>query len=224
MKKLGLIILALAMVLCVASPAAAVPVNIYFLDGPQDPLVIPEWVHELGESVFPSNEEILSFWDTTGLTACADGPVYDDPMIANVLVTMTNLTGRTWYDVHYVADPETSMSNYDGYIGNAGMGDDAQMAFRIDWLGVNTPLVSESISNDSIFQIGETWEFIIQDYGNTLMMLTPFNSIGIASSSTGLPSTGSIIARVPEPGTMLLLGAGLLGLAAFGRKKYRKLG
>jgi hypothetical protein len=39
------------------------------------------------------------------------------------------------------------------------------------------------------------------------------------SSASEAPLSGSALAAVPEPGTMLLLGAGLLGLVIFGRKR-----
>lgn len=195
--------------LLLTSPAWAVPWEVYSVDGPQDPLFIEGLVHELGD-FFPPDEEIVSIWTHTDETACHDGS--DDPAIPNILVEMTNLTGRDWPEVYYVADPETFITNFDGWIGNAGMGD-AEEAFLIDWIGINTPLVFESMTVDNVFEAGETWLFIIQDFINLFGgPPTPFDSIGIASMSAGFPpSTGSIIA-VPEPAALVLLLAGGLAL------------
>ena len=92
---------------------------------------------------------------------------------------------------------------------------------RIDWVGVNTPLVYESMVVDNVFQAGETWEFIIQDYTNQLGgPPTPFDSVGIAGLSGGWPpSTGSIIGSpVPVPAAFWLLGSGIIGIAGIRRK------
>jgi hypothetical protein len=113
---------------------------------------------------------------------------------------MQNMTNQDWFDVHYVADPETTITNFDGFIGNEGLGD-AEEAFRIDSVGINRPLIYESLNQDNIFQAGEVWEFILQDY-NLLILPYYFNSIGIASLSSGnnFDSTGSLIASsVPIP-------------------------
>ncbi len=182
----------------------------------QDVLSLPSsLVDELGlgsstgpDFPFPSDEEITAMAEETELYACAENP--DDPSIPNYLISMTNLTGRDWECVWYVADPETSIRNDDGLINNC-------LAFKIDNVGINQPLVFESISADGIFQAGETWEFILQDYQNSLGLAPDlFGSIGVGIGSGGdAISSGSIIA-IPEPVTVVLL---LLGIATLVRRK-----
>ena len=69
-----------------------------------------------------------------------------------------------------------------------------------------------------------TWDFILDDYIDFAAggPASALNSIGIGDSSpAGPPSTGSIIAIVPEPGTASLLTLGFLGLALQGRRSRR---
>lgn len=69
---------------------------------------------------------------------------------------------------------------------------------------------------------GESWYAYLNDYGNDLLNVPPQpdgwlefpNGVSHVSFYGGNP--------VPEPTTMLLLGAGLVGLAGFGRKKFKK--
>ena len=89
------------------------------------------------------------------------------------------------------------------------------LTFRIDTLGVNTPLVSESFTANGIWEAGEIWEFVIQDYGHPVLPPSAIDSIGLGSLDP--PSSGSIIA-VPEPSPLLLGFAGLLSLAVLRRR------
>jgi hypothetical protein len=155
MKALGIVTASVVVFLCGA--AVAEPVTLIYEDGPQDPLWVPEEAEELGIA-FPEEELIDANWWETEETACEDGPVYDDPLITNAMVSITNLTGRNFHDVWYVGDFsesvgfETTLTNFDGWV-NSGY------AFKIDRQGVNVPLFWESYAPaNEIFEAGETWE------------------------------------------------------------------
>lgn len=208
MKKKFVIFAFTALILAISGTSQAVPTIVSYDDGPQDPLSVPMHVHELGNPpLFPAEELILSADE--GYTDHIPCPELDDPAIPNVVVSITNLTNTNWAELWYVADPETYLTNHDGWVNR-------ELAFKIDNVGLNTPLLFESMSPNLIFEPGETWVFAIQDYRN-MFQLQPslFGSIGVGFSSAGdRLSSGSIIAvPIPAPAAILLggIGTGLVG-------------
>lgn len=213
-----LLVTSLVMVALVNQGAWAVPTQVTYEDALNcDPLFVPRDVHELGIAPAFSNfpDELISAVST--FTPDAACPLSDNPQEINRVVQITNLTGIDWGQVWYVADPGaaapwTTISNFDGHVDMLG-GQLAGQAFKIDTVGMNKPLIFESIASNGIFEAGEVWQFIIDDYANTGGLLPEaFDSIGVASASlSGPPSSGSIIATeaVPEPSSivLLLLGA-----------------
>ena len=210
MKKL--IFISLCLLIAVGT-AQAEPVEVYTENDPvQDDWSLDGWMIELGnQAPFPDEERITSSDTTTEYIPCPSE--WDSEGPANVEVTITNMTGVAWDAVYYVADPNTTFTNMDELVGQVG---DAtpDWAFKIDSIGLNTPLVSESMTANDIFEVGEIWKFVIQNYANGLALAPSLFAsrtgpgIGaISSFSSGdVASSGSII--VPEPATLVLLALG----------------
>ncbi len=191
-----------------AQHSFAVPVmpSLSATAGPCDPLVVfPTDELGIGVSVgglFPAGEEISSAEIGTEKTACTT--TFDSP-VPNPLVDITNLNGIPFTEVWYVADVSTTLSNIDVMMTGASF---PTPAFRIDAVGVNTPLFAESMTLDGIFEPGETWTFIIQDYSNPALPPSALGTIGVPSPSiTPDGSSGSIVAiPVGQPDGMAVGG------------------
>ncbi|VGO15360.1 hypothetical protein PDESU_03943 [Pontiella desulfatans] len=214
MKRMEILLVA-AMAIGMVPVALAVPVPAQIWDSArQDPLEdLPGW-HELGIG-FPADEAIFA----------TDVPDLYIPCPAdyeggqNYRITIQNLSPNHWTDLHYVADPQTTFSNDDGEAQDLTV-PGWTLAFRIDSVGLNQPLVFESMTQDNIFEPGEVWEFVVQDYNNTLglapSLLDSWDGFGQGrisyASDGGPPSSASIIA-IPEPSTLAFMGvAGAIAL------------
>ena len=233
MNRQPLILLAASSLLTfggfLSSPAIAVPVTITFTDVPGqcDPRTgTPN--HELGDptvfggSRFRTEDEAIR--EQTNTITRSPCPRRPDTAQVNVRVSITNLTPFNWTNLYFVADlfatgGALELQNFDGRC-NGGL------CFRIDNVGNNQPLISESIRANLIFQPGETWIFDVQDWRGTGSRLPPpdpdvlLGSVGVPSPGT-TSSNASIVAtlgqRVPEPSTLALLS-----ISAFGALYVRK--
>jgi len=196
-----------------------------------DFLAVPSNVEELGLSFPP--DELISTADLspTPLVACpsSDSP---DP---NALVEMTNLTPFDFIDVWYVADNPSTMSNFDGDVNTLE-------AFKIDSVGLNKPLIFESITTNDIFESTEVWRFIIDDFsgspGPAVIAFPgipgpPFVSsgniiavgdFGVGGTVLPIDTTALLVAGAQTISPWLILGviaAVGIGLAVFTLKRSR---
>lgn len=194
-----------------AGMAGAYPVNGLYFDGPDCDSHGPlNFYDELGTGpLFPADELISAASTFVNFPAC---PMTDDPNIPNVLLSITNLTGRYLTNLFYVADLETYISNVDGFGESFAAPGFLGRAFRIDQLGMNRSLVSESMNPDGVFEPGETWQILLQDYGNAAGIAPHMlGSLDFAGASLGNQlSSGSILLAIPAPGTAALLAASTL--------------
>jgi hypothetical protein len=143
-----------------AMPATATLVSIIQSDLPGcDVLLVTSgtFADELGNQFagFPLGEWITHSSALTELSVCSDVP--SNPAITDRLVTITNLQAYTVGGLFYVVNGTGVFSNADGLINGA-------LAMQIDAVGNNRPLISESMTPDNMFEAGETWQFVVQDY------------------------------------------------------------
>jgi hypothetical protein len=218
MKHMILILIG-AMMISTLPAVMANPVQVFTdPDVRQDDWVLNGWMEELGVG-FPTDELIAA--QDLGVTQYIPCPT-DYAGSANILVDIRNLSGRIWTELYYVADPNTLLSNMDEYVGQVGtIG--FGLAFKIDAVGLNTPLVFESMTSDGIFELGETWQFVIQDYSHPTLSAAALGSLGIAGASNGSDplSSGSIVA-IPEPASAMMILVG--GFIVAGYRRIRNSG
>ena len=131
------VLLATVIAAGLTSRSEAMPVTVQSQDlvGHCDVLApLPTIVDELGTTaVFPLDERITAVAAVSQVDACTSS---SNPTVLNVLMDITNQTNISFTDLHYVGDPGTGFTNFDGTINGFE-------AVRIDNVGVNQPLIGE---------------------------------------------------------------------------------
>jgi len=163
----------------------------------------PTSAHELGVGFPPTQLIGVDPNKENGGSTNSACPLFDGSDF-NTEIEIVNLSLVSYHTVWYVGDPADStfaatfFTNSDYTLSGDGGG--PVPAFKIDREasdpgGKNHPLIFESMTQDGIFEPGETWRFIIQDFSSPLAA-SRLASPMVPSSDEGnsVLSSGSIIA------------------------------
>lgn len=212
-KTITIVSIAAASAIVTATQVAqGVPVIGQYLEDPRcDTIPSQILTHELGNAaIFPINEAITYQVAPATFTVC----VPDDLLANDWIVTMTNVSGLDWQDVFFVGDLGMRIGNSDGNMIDTVLAPGVVTdAFRIDHLGINQNLLSESILADNVFQNGETWQFNVSNFQGPNFIAPPpiMDTPGVFAGSDSIfplppTNTASILASpVPEPSTVFAL-------------------